>query len=303
MELKHECMMYDLLHQNLDKYVQSNTSKTFLQNINANVPIPNLYIRSNSFMSAWSFINVLICKLNNIPITNLYKKLVSAADEYMYNNYMFVFNINTCSLENIKGIVEQPSITLNRHCIIIICNEVLKNKAIYKSINSLINKYIDNAFFIFLNVNNSYISNVITHTFLYLHVKIDVKSLISDNFSEDIFNPIMELIDNDPLNLCILLDVKCLEPETKLEKYILKNLEKLTNEYRSSSVSYFTSLHNFCICLNSGCIPINKLATIILKYKSSCEIVSLLTEMDWTYKNINKTIFAIEHYLDKIIKE
>ena len=240
----------------------------------SDIPLPNLYILSESSDITWNFISQLICTNVNIPLNDIKNKLKYDEDlDYFYSNYLFI--VKGHCIKTIRQIVEQKCIVAQKHFIIINITEKLRTSNSL-ALQSVINKYTNTTTFIFIeNEYNKTPSNI-----------------------------------KDLLFRVVLKDTGVKNEPVMVKTYVINNIEKLYITYKSIQKSkdfkkqfkYFSDLRCYCIKLGAGCIPISIFAKYILEWKADCEIVSILADLDHSLKKTCKYIFSFEYFIGLIIE-
>ena len=136
-----------------------------------------------------------------------------------------------------------------------------------------------------------------------VNLEFDIRKLIGEVEKNE---SIIKQCEGDPVNAMLLLHVDRLGDScgaiSSLGAFVCKyitNLEKIQN---GNMLEYSKVLREFCIRLGAACVPIHVVAKEILQIYKSYEIISLLAEMEHCCVTTSKNLFALQYYIDLIIR-
>jgi len=286
--------MQSLLHANMAQYIVKPLAHQLLYSTTCQAPVPNIYIDSKSHVVTWAYINTLVCRLVNLPISNLFACLQNDVErDFLYNNYMFVINVNSDSIKVIKSLVEQKCLITERHIVIINVTDKLRGH-LALALSSVINKYTNTTLFILVNISKQYIPRSICNLLLNIDLAFDIA-----RFKKDAkVDPDMYVPSDDPMNLCIMMSTCTIPRQTHLETYVHRALNELVTN-RCKPV-YLNGVRELAVRIGAGIVPIRMLSQIILRWRADAETVAILAELDSCARQSSKEIFAFEHFIQKL---
>jgi len=139
---------------------------------------------------------------------------------------------------------------------------------------------------------------------------IDIKLL--DSFVNDPVGRRRVLMhcDNDPINLAILCELdNPMQYKGHLYCLIDSGINAMIVSYKKQDLlEYSQRLRDFAIKIGAACVPIKDVAVQLLEYahvywyEKIPDVVECLTDMEHASNLVNKHIFVLENYIDKIVR-
>lgn len=232
-------------------------------------------------------------KLNSLYITNhlikqqlLYTyKPVQVADDIAFRKPNLYFRIVLRMIDDIKiikDIVSRKSLFHDKHIVVVEINESLSKELATKFFAILKKCY--NIFFI-----------IYTDISIPLEIKqVCVNCTLPINSNTDPFNTYVDTIF--PSSKSVNGDGNT--DTTLVSKFITKHIEKLVK--CQNNETYYSTLRKFTLNITASGIPIHSIVQHMLKTYPDIDIESLSLMESKTKQNV-KSIFTIEHYINKII--
>ena len=206
-------------------------------------------------------------------------------------------NIHDC-VAFIKSTCTQKSMIGSRHVVILNIVDALKRNPSL-AIKSIIEFFSFNAFFI-VSSCGCFVDARIRNMCTLVNLEFDIRKLIGEQNES-----IIKQSEGDPVNAMLLLHVDRLGDPCSLAAFVRKyitNLEKIQKIQNGNMLEYSKVLREFCIRLGAACVPIHVVAKEILKIYDSYDIISLLAEMEHCCVTTSKNLFALQYYIDLIIR-
>lgn len=317
-----------LIEENLLTLLPS-SSKNLIQNISIHFDsIPHLYLFGKSNMVVNIALKLLVHGIenDNIDINKYVTKYFEHIEFKVYPHYyeIDVHELNHYDKNNVsalvQSLVDHKSVT-NRRQIIVFRNISKISKTMETCIKTILDMFVENAFFILVS-HTSNTSDIIKSRCCFCNVNIKLENIIFQcleitrpllipvlRSDKDALFFILNKCENDPLNLCILLEQ---EHPFHFRGYLFGMIEyyfdsMITSKKKSDEKTFNVILRDFVVKLGASAIPYNIISKVIITYLNLYyshkvgECIPILADMEYSSKTINKQIFTGEHFISCII--
>lgn len=321
----------DIIKTNLIDIV-GDVPRKLLESLVVSDDMPNVIICCKSSIVIKHYIEKLLTNMfqDNIVLD----KAQSCSHQnilYKTSNYYHEINLECVQnsdknvfVELLSSIVDHRSFSKRRN-VILLNNIDLMSHSLGYSLHSMVEKYCSTTFFIMTSNRMASIPSLIQSRSLTINISIDmkhiydllIKSVGKKKVTGKKLDDVLFFCDNDPLNMCALLELDDYENyRTHLFGFVFESFNsfvsclthaletKVENMYKQ----YYVQVREFSVKVLSSCVPINDLAKHVIKYVSiyfPCqlnEVISLVASMEHASHNINKLVFVIDTYVDKIAR-
>ena len=222
-----------------------------------------------------------------------------------------MFKIDVCngniheSIKFIQGILRQRSLLGPRHVVAINIVDVLKHNPML-AIKSVLDES-ENVFFIVTGSSSCFIDQRILHVCTQIRMDFDIERF-KFNLNNGTVGTVGTVVSSDPLDIILLYYSASPFESTSLEKFIhknLANLSQLLKKDKTTVLVYGKALRDFCIRIGASCVPISTVCHHILSFMPSQSpfLLDLVAEMDNMCALASKHIFALEYFMDLIVKK
>lgn len=220
----------------------------------------------------------------------------------------------------LNSIVNHTSFSKRRH--IIILNNIDKMPSnVETTLHSIIEKYSQTTWFVMVSTHVSKIPILLGSRCLTINLQVNMKHIfnkLKPTFvNEQKIDDMLLVCEQDPLNMCILLELK--HPEnyrTHLFGFVYSYLDEMICSFRKCSIkpnsehylAYSSCLREFVTKISASCVLCKDVAMQIIKYTSLYypnrinAVLDCVVEMEHLCHVVNKHIFVYESCIDKVIQ-